>query len=326
MMDTQNNTPTVTVPVGLGGKSSPYVPDPAPTLLIELPSVETEREEHRVAALIAEAESTAAELVERARTDAASIIEAAEDNAEVARRQATDAAAEMTSDVERRQVELEARSNELDSHAENLDSRSLDLEGREAALSERETAIDAEVAEATAILVSAREDAEQIIAEAREHAEEVLAEATAAAADETARLLAAAPEPAEAVDDAALAERIEEIESVHRIEVQVLQDREAELLEQVAHLESRITALTAPVEEPEVHAPDDQMGIDLQPATASIGVQSEARSNGRHTSENGQSERGGPASMASYAPLTEQLSTSAFRTVADRDRKGRRRR
>lgn len=326
-MDTQKNTSTITVPVGFGGKTNPYVPDPAPTLLIELPSLETEREEERISALVADAESTAAKLVETAHADADAITAAAEQTAADTVRQATDSANEMTAAVEVRQAELEARSHELNSRSEELEAWSADLEGRQSAITARETAIDAEAAEATAILASAREDAEKIIAEAREHAEEVLVEARATAATEIARLESEARE-ASSADDAGLAERIEEIESVHRIEVQVLHDREAELLEQVALLESRLTALATPAKEPEPPAPEpeDQMEIHLQPAAASVGREAEARSNGRHTLDNGKSERGGSTAITSHAPLTEQLSTSVFRTAPDQDRKGRRRR
>lgn len=324
MMDTHNNTHTITVPVGIGGKTNPYVPDPAPTLLIELPSVDTEREEERIAALAADAELTASELIEAARANAADITEAAEQTAADTILRATESANEMTAPLENREAELEARSDELDGRSKELESWSGDLEERQSAITAREAAIDAEAAEATAILAAAREDAEKLIAEARDHAEEVLAEARATAATETAEIEAEALAAAGSAEAAGLAERIKEIESVHRIEVQVLHDREANLLEQVAHLETRLNALTAPVEEPERPTPEPDNQLAIQHLSPRVSVEADARSNGRHMSDKG--DRGGSAAITSHAPLTEQLSTSAFRTTAEQDRKGRRRR
>src|SRR5690606_25991030 len=119
-----------------------------------------------------------------------------------------------------------------------LDARETDLMARETHLIDRLAAADSDAAEATAVLAAARSEADMFLADARETAEEILEDARREAADEATALLADARLVAE--NDPTIAERISEIESVHRIEVQVLHDREAALLERVAALEARL--------------------------------------------------------------------------------------
>ena len=368
MTDHSTQYSTVTVPVGFGGKSNPYVPDPAPTLLVELASVDRAKEEQKVAALLREAESTAAavsaeaesaaatlraeaeetasSLIASARAEAAALIAAAEEEAHAIRRTADESVADTLSNIEIRQTELDER-------AAALESLQSELEEREGHLTQRLAAVDAEVAEAAAVLSSAHTEADSVRAEARTAAEEILESARQQAEDEARALIA---EARTAAHDSAVGDRIADIESVHRIEVQVLHDREVELLERIAALEARATtppltdesegtddeASNASPAEPEKtptdspakqngRAPrdhDESVAIDLDGEHADVTVRKDSRLNGRHGSDGGHAtdRSPSPGPIVTHAPLTEQLSTSAFRAVPENDRRGRRRR
>ena len=366
MTDHTNHYSTVTVPVGLGGKSNPYVPDPAPTLLVELASVDRAKEEAKVAALVreseeaaaavcaeaeavaatlrAEAQTAAASLTENARADADAIIAAAEDEARDVRLAADEAVADTLADIEERQ-------GALDERAAALDSLQTELDEREGHLTQRLAAVDAEVAEAAAVLSSAHSEAESVLAEARAAAEEILESARQQAEGDARALIAEARSAAQ--HDPAVAERIAEIESVHRIEVQVLHDREVELLERIADLEARgsvpspasgadnddpanaiqATPADTPAATPSkkngraARTDGDLVAIELDGDHADVTVRKDSRLNGRHTSEDHSPDRSlTPGPVATHAPLTEQLSTSAFRAMPENDRRGRRRR
>jgi hypothetical protein len=367
MTDHTNQYTTVTVPVGLGGKSNPYIPDPAPTLLVELASVDRAKAEAKVAGLLreaeataasvsaeaeaaaatlcAEAEETAASVTAKARADADAIIAAAEDDAQAVRRAADESVADIRAELETRQVELEER-------AAALDALQSELEERDGHLTERLAAVDAEVAEAATVLSSAHSDADSVLAEARVAAEEILESARQQGEDDARALIAEARSAAE--NDAAVEERIAELESVHRIEVQVLHDREVELLEWIAVLEARATAsppaaatdhdtpslnsLATPEDAPaDAHSKrngraarldeDDAVAIDLDGEHADVTVRKDSQLNGRHSSEDRATDwSSGASPIATHAPLTEQLSTSAFRAMPENERRGRRRR
>lgn len=365
MTDHTNQYSTVTVPVGFGGKSDPYIPDPAPTLLVELASVDRAKEEAKIADLLREAEATAASvraeaeaaaptlrakaeetassLTASARADADAIIAVAEDEAQAVRLAADESVADTLAEIETRQTELDERAAAL----EFLQS---ELEERDGHLTERLAAVDAEVAEAAAVLTSAHSDADTVLAEARAAAEEILESARQQAEDDARALIAEARTATE--DDTAVEDRIAEIESVHRIEVQVLHDREVELLEWIAVLEARAAAppLAAgtndestedgrptPEDAPTdsashehgraAHLDDDSMAIDLDGDNADVTVRKDSRLNGRHASESHSTERSpNPGPIVTHTPLTEQLSTSAFRAMPENDRRGRRRR
>ena len=365
MTDHTHQFSTVTVPVGLGGKSNPYIADPAPTLLVELASVDRAKEEAKAAtlvreaeaaatavraeaeaaaaALLAEAEETAASLVAEARGEVEAIIASARDEAVTLRSDAEESIASTIADVEARQAELEER-------ASLLDALQSELEQREQHLTERIAAVDAEAAEATALLSSAHSDADGVRAQASIEAEEILETARRQAEDEARQMIAEARSMAE--NDTTLEDRIAEIESVHRIEVQVLHDREVELLGRIADLEARIArpspATTSHALEPtprddvvaaspevsddegrreETVDHDSSLAIDLEGDHADVTVRSDVRQNGRHASEKHPTDRSsGPSPITTHAPLTEQLSTSAFRAVPESDRRGRRRR
>jgi hypothetical protein len=70
---------------------------------------------------------------------------------------------------------------------------------------------------------------------------------------------------------------------------------------------------------------EDSVAIDLDGGHADVTVGTDSRVNGRHTSERS-TDRSTPGPIVTHAPLTEQLSTSAFRVVPENDRRGRRRR
>ena len=367
MTDHTNHYNTVTVPVGLGGKSNPYVPDPAPTLLVELASVDRAKEEAKVATLVREAEETAAavcaeaeaaaatlraeaeeaasSLTDNARVDADAIIATAEDEARAVRLAADEAVADTLTDIDKRQADLDER-------AAGLESLQTELEERDTRLMERLAAADAEVAEAAAVLSSAHREAESVLAAARAAADEILESAREQAEYDARALIAEARSAAE--HDAAADERIGDIETVHRIEVQVLHDREVELLERIADLEAR-ASVPSPATGTDLDrrananqagpddAPadtqskkngkgvrtdeDDLVAIDLDGEHADVTVRKDSRLNGRHTSEDRSPDRSlTPGPVATHAPLTEQLSTSAFRAMPENDRRGRRRR
>jgi hypothetical protein len=313
-MDNEHNIQTVIAPVGLGGKTNPYVADPAPTLLVELASVETDREEARIAALLAAAEQSAAKLVAEAAAAAAETLRIAEQDAE-----------SITSQAMSRQAELDERSTELDAKAMLLDERGSQLDELEARLNDRTAAVDAEAAEAASILATARIDAETILAEAHSSAEQVLAEANEQARIEAESTIVEA-RASESADDAAEA-RIAEFESIHRIELQVLHERETELLARIGHLESQLGAARRKEADPEpareVAATTDTVSVEIDSLTP---LPEEPRSNGRHNGDVRVAEYAGSSPLTTHAPLTEQLSTSAFRTTAEADRRGRRRR
>ncbi|MEX1005507.1 MAG: hypothetical protein WEB55_05320 [Acidimicrobiia bacterium] len=362
MTDHAHHYSTVTVPVGFGGKSSPYVPDPAPTLLVELATVDRAKEEAKVAALLGEAEATAASVTAEAeaaaeairaeaaeaagtvtanaRADADAVIAAAEDEAK-----AVIGAADTS--VAGTLAKIETSGSELAERAAGLEALRSELDSRDALLAERLAAVDAEVAEAATILSAAHREADSVLAEARASAEEILDSARQQAEDDARALVAEARTAAE--HDPAVQERIAEIGSVHRIEVQVLHDREVELLERIADLEARVAAppvvagtgdesagletgtptetpQDAPTGDEERTADDDEsMSIDLDDERAEVTVRQD-RLNGRHTSDGRTAERSPSAgTIVTHAPLIEQLSTSAFRAMPD-ERRGRRRR
>lgn len=304
---------TVIAPVGLGGKTAPYIADPAPTLLVELASVETERETARIAALLAEAKRSAAALVKEAQATVADTVRAAEQEAESIRSQADE-----------RRVELDAVAADLATQSQALDQRRTQLDNFEGELNDRTAAVDAEAAEAGSILAGARTDAEAILAEAHSRAEAVLEDAK-----EQARLAAdsaAAEAKAAQEADGAIASRVAEIEGIHRIEVQVLHQRETELLAKIGYLESQLRSATHAEKDAE-HAPDavttSTVAVDLDSLTPSA---TESRLSGRHNGDGRTVEYAASGPLATHAPLTEQLSTSAFRASPELDRRGRRRR
>lgn len=233
---------------------------------------------------------------------------------------------------------------ELDERAAALEILQTDVEERETHLVARLAAVDAEAAEAAALLATAHEEADSVVANARIAAEEILEDARRQAEEDARAVRADARIAAE--NDPAVEERIAEIESVHRIEVQVLHDREVELLGRIAYLEAHGLTPLPPtdVEESHRHAmasadasPESKMNgrrsdtdavaIDLEGERADVTVGSDARLNGRHTTSDGRTDRPvGAGPIVTHAPLTEQLSTSAFRVVPENDRRGRRRR
>jgi len=314
----------VTVPIGLGGKTAPYVPDPAPTLLVELASVHTENEWDRLELERAQAEEEASAILASATSEATALVERARVEAEEIRAQAEGSAAA-------RATEIEERQQALDDLSHDLDRRSDALADRERAVDDRFGSIDGEAAEAAAALAAARVAADEILEEARNAADRLLEHARADAAEEADSILTAARAGAES--DSALEERIAHVESVHRIEVQVLHQREIELLETIARLEHRLeltNEVTIPAGEVQVDespvrsVPDPRaIEIDLDRESADEG---ERVASGRHAADAPRrgAEVNGSSHLATYAPLTEQLSVGAFR--ASDDRRSRRKR
>jgi len=325
---------TVTVPIGLGGKTAPYMPDPAPTLLVEFPSVQTERELDSLEVQRTETEEEASVILASAASEAAELVESARLEAEILRSQAEETATS-------RMTEIETRERLLDDLGDELDGRKEALADRERTLDERFRSIDAEAAEATAALTAAREAASEILAEARTAADQLLEHARTYATEEADAILTAARAGAES--DSALEERIAEIESVHRIEVQVLHQREIELHERIARLEQSLAAQAeipvvrseAPSEVPArtSEAPSDEIVAESERDVDEIALDLDHESDdgervtsGRHAADaprNG-ADVNGSSHLAAYAPLTEQLSVGAFR--ASDDRRGRRKR
>lgn len=315
------NRPPVTVPVGLGGKTNPYVPDPAPTLVIEFPSVETDRELARIAALETAARDEAAQIIEEARaearrlqTESAAEAETLRSTAEAERREAQEQIARDRQSLEDTQSQVAARSDELD-------SQERELESRRSALEERLARADDDIAEAARILAQARTDAESILEEAQTTADAMLQETVSHAEAAAAELI---NEARTSVDtDELVAQRVAELESMHRVEVQVLTERESELLDRIARLESAISE--AKTAEPTKEAPsdDEPVAIALEREGVAVSVPESRTHSGRHSSDPADTAN---RAIASHAPLTEQLSTSVFRTAAERDRKGKRRR
>lgn len=322
-MEHQHNIHTVIVPIGLGGKSTPYVADPAPTLLVELASVETEREAARIAALLADAQRSAGALIEEATQRASELIDEASTSAADTLRRAEQEAESITNEAESRRGQLDALAADLDRQSEILFERTSQLGDLEERLNHRTAAVDAEAAEAASILAEARTDAEAILAEAHARAEAALAESRERARLEAEAVVAEA-RASQDVDDV-IASRVAEIESVHRIEVQVLHQRETELLARIGHLESQLPVkprseeVTARTPEPK----QDVVSVELdslKPAADEYGL------NGRHTGDVRVAEYAGSRPLTTHAPLTEQLSTTAFRSSPEADRRGRRRR
>ncbi|MEX2655431.1 MAG: hypothetical protein WD532_10450 [Acidimicrobiia bacterium] len=233
----EDNIHTVIVPVGLGGMTAPYVADPATTLLVELPSVETERETARIAALLADARQSAAVLVRDA-TERASAV----------REEASAAATEI----------LRAAEQEAESASSEAEGRQIALDLLEVTLHARAAAVEAD------------------------------------------------------------------IESIHRIEVQVFHEREAELLAEIGHLETRLQGAehAANDAEPAPHAVSPNT-VDLDSLALPA---SESRTNGRHNGDVRVVEYATSGPLTSHAPLTEQFRISAFRGSPESDRGGRGRR
>ncbi len=356
---------TVVVPVGLGGKTTPYVPDPAPTILVEIASVDTSREAARLEEMQASLEFERLAILAAADEEASRIVEDAHGSAAAL-------LAEAEAALARRGEELEARQAAIDAERAELDLQAQALTRHEAELQARLDAIDEEGAAATAALATARADAESILEEAKETAERILDDARTAAESQAAAILAASRQEAEAD---ATAERISDLESVHRIEVQVLHERERELLDEVAHLRAQLqqpanghrtpaddSATTTDgrhvadvlamqvLHERERELLDEVAHLRAQLQQSANGHQpptdgSALGADGRHVAEvlavdvTDDSEliegpplgeprtRGGDGAgrIATYTPLTEQLSTTAFRSAGN-DRRGRRRR
>lgn len=319
MTDTHMNRPPVTVPVGIGGKTAPYVPDPAPTLVIEFPSVETNMELARIASLEAEARDDAERMLEEARIAAEDI-----------RREAANAAEELRSaaEIERQTLLAElatereavgAERAEVTRLSADLDARESEVETRRSVLDDRLARADDDVAEAARLLADAREGADAIMDDAQKTADSIIQEAVSQAQSAAAELVGEARDSVDA--ETLISQRLAEAAALHRVEVQVLTEREAELLERIAHLESTLASASDRVDTTnETDGRDDQVAVALQRMVAEA-PESGAR-NGRHTNEIVDVSA---RPITSHATLTEQLSTSAFRT-ADRDRKGRRRR
>lgn len=316
------NRPPVTVPVGLGGKTAPYVPDPAPTLIIEFPSVETNRELARIASLATAARHEADLITGKARSDAD---EQRQEAAVAAERIRSAAESERQAALEEIATEREAAAadrEDLARKTEDLEGRQRDLERSRSALDGRLARADEDVAEAARILASARTDTEAMLQEAEATADSMIQDAMSQAHAAAAELVGHARDSVDA--DQLISQRMAEVESMHRVEVQVLTEREVELLNRIAHLEAKLVSATVKVEETtETDHVEDRVAIALEHDGFAVEVPEPGMRNGRHSSE--PVDTSGRA-IASHAPLTEQLSTSAFRTVAERDRKGKRRR
>jgi hypothetical protein len=170
------------------------------------------------------------------------------------------------------------------------------------------------------------------VAEARVAGETMIQDAKEAASVEADRVLAQARETAQ--NDPTVTDWIAQMESVHDIELRVLHEREAALLDRIVEFESQLTAAASTAQAAAEEAAEeaahqrsfaDRMAMELD-SEAGIAADDESRNNGRHTSDNWAPADLGSASITTHAPLTEQLSTSAFRTTPDKDRRGRRRR
>lgn len=357
---------TVVVPVGLGGKTRPYVTDPAPTVLIDLglgedPTAETKHEARAAAlaeateaaaGLVADAERAAGQIVAGAETQAATVLAQAHSAAEAERamaettaddivteaRTAADAAitvaqseaAEIRQLAERDaagvRADLEAAAAELETREAELEARAAALETLQGDLEARFARVDEEADDAAAVLAAARKDADALLDEARQAADSILADAMREASEAAARLLAEAREQPQHTEPT---DRIDEMERIHRIEMEVLRGRETRLLDQIAELERRLEFVdrivvsdvavppTVPEPAPEppprhLRAVDDEFEDTVEPAFTE-------EKPARRTVEAASARQSAPAP---YAPLTEQLSPTAFRT----DKKGRRRR
>ncbi len=370
---------TVTVPVGLGGKTTPYVADPAPTVLVDLASVEAdiksdgvrEAADFEARAVVESASQQAIDLVEEAAAKAEAIIEAATGRANQMKAEQTRRQAELDdlrAELEDRQTTLATRSSELEereqealgllgkaerdsygaqeavAHARDQASETLAeaTAAAETLLADAQTQVDSLLADAQheadtraeAHLADARDQAEALLTDAQHHAttraEALLADARyqvdsllADAQHQVDSLLTDAQHQAEALladaqeRAAEAATRTEDIQSVHLIEIQVLREREMELLDRIARLE-------AAQEDNNSQEPDEATEVDLDQELADLSLET----SGRHVEA--RTETPGPSAssrLASYTPLTEQLSTTAFRTpLDDKDRRGRKRR
>ena len=308
MTDTHISRPPVTVPIGLGGKTTPYVPDPAPTLMIELPSVETNQELARIAALEAAAEDEAHRITEEALATAEQIRQEAVEAANGERQAVQGEIAEQRDALDRERAELAQL-------AEDLENRSRDLEARSAALDARLSRADDDVAEAARILADARTDAETTLHEAQAAAEAIIQDAVSQAQDTASELIGEARNSVDAEE--LLSERLSEVEAMHRVEVQVLTQREAELLDRIARLEASLSG----TDQADTPMAPDAVATAVDHDELATVVPERALHGGRHSSDSSDPTN---RAIASHAPLTEQLSTTAFRSVADR--KGKRRR
>ena len=304
---------TVTVPVGLGGKTTPYMPDPAPTLLVELASFEVEipsREDREAA------DAEARSIVESATQRADALVEKAKDEVAAIVKEAQARAAQVEAAQATRQSEFDRFHAELEDLQTALATRSSELQEREQEVLELLGRAERDSYEA--------QEAQEAVAHARDQASDITSEATAAA--ET--LLADAQHQvdsllAEARERAAeAAARTEDIQSVHLIEIQVLREREMELLDRIARLEA--AKAESSQDAPSYDDPSEAIEVDLDQELADLSLESsgfEARTETRDTSPSASYR------LASYAPLTEQLSTTAFRARLDeKDRRGRKRR
>lgn len=304
MTDTMHSRPIVTVPVGFGGKTPPYVPDPAPTLVLELPSTETLRDQARIEALEAAARHQAEAIITRAEQEAAQIREEARQESERAIEENEREAgrlAEERNRLAKLQTDLAAESATRQEEADTLSQRLAQLD-------ERLARADDDVAEAGRILAQAREDAEAILEEARTAAESIVQDA-----HDHANAMRTEQALQDATDvEAMIAERVAEIESLHVIELSMLADREAELLARLNELEHRPEPVLQTTETESVEeASTDSVEIELRDLSERAG---------RHAADPADRT---PRPIAAHAPLTEQLSASAFRTQPER--KGRRR-
>lgn len=321
MTNTHLNRPPVTVPIGFGGKTTPYVPDPAPTLVIEFPSVETGRELARIASLETAAREAADRIAKEARADAERLRRAADEAAEQIRT-ATEserqtALAEIAADREAIAAEWE----DLARKSEDLADRGRELERGQSTLNDRLDRADEDVAEAVRLLATAGSDAETILREAQTTADSMLQEAVSQAQTAATDLIGQARDSVDA--DQLASQRLAEVEAMHRVEVQVLTEREAELLNRIAQLEAKLASGSETIETTTAEPVDDHVAISLEHEGVAVEIPEQGMRNRRHSSEIAET---GTRAMASHAPLTEQLSTSVFRTVAERDRKGKRRR
>ncbi|HSJ27629.1 MAG TPA: hypothetical protein VLB67_05415, partial [Acidimicrobiia bacterium] len=312
------------------------------TLLIEIASVDAAVEEARLAERLAVARSEAEVIIADAGRQVDEMLARAAAEAESLLATAQAEAHELS-------AELDSRATDLGGREEAATDRALELEGREQQLRQREKALDARGARlqedekaASAALAAARVDAEAILEEARITADGILEEAR----DEAKVEAQAIRDEAEQTRHDAAAARIEEIERVHRVELGLLHDRERELLGKVDELERRL-AHAAEHRAPRTEV--DASEVPAGPSDVEEAATDEAQTNGRHSADrrievhsnsesigsNGSGGNGGVGitggsngggSLSTHAPLTEQLSTSAFRTVSDKERRGRRRR
>jgi len=341
---------TVVVPVGLGGKTAPYVPDPAPTLLVDLaPSrapapddglvdVAERLAADIVAAAEADAHTAGESIVAEARGEAERIVEEAsarsdalveESQAALERRENDladreaaavahrDDLARPESELAERTDDIAARESTLATLIEETDRRQEGLDLRDRDLTDRFSDADREAAEAARLVDAARNEADAILLRARQDAEAITSDAATARAGNPDVPPADTVSSTTAIDD--------DHDYVDRIEIQVLRDRENELLGRIAELERRLdreseaflsvsASDSTDAGEPDADPISDHADGNRSEHVRPSGIADGARHVDRSESDG----------IAAHAPLTEQLSASAFRTSADR--RGRRRR